>query len=64
MVHCELLVSEHLAQLEAASQLWQVWLIRVLVLELMRAVPKGQVKQLPVLEQLFGTHCPLTKVYP
>ena len=55
---------EHLAQLDDLLQEMQVWLIRMLVLLFMRAVLKGQVRQLNVLEQLLGMHKLLARVNP
>ena len=55
-VQAEELESEHLAQFEEVLQAWQVWLILRLVLFINRAVPTGQVRQVPALEQLLGTH--------
>ena len=55
----------HLAQLEAASQVSQVWLILVVVLTELIENPNGQTRQvLPVLQVVSATHDPLVIVYP
>lgn len=64
-MHVEVLLDEHLAQLEVESHNKHVWFICRVVVWLEKAYPKGQIRQLEVDEHVvLAIHILPDKLYP